>query len=223
MTPREVQWKLLRPHPPTNSITAVGLSTISAVLRGSLPRPSKLGHRLLTLTALCSWTWCLLLTQTPSARPSVSSVLCVEPARPPAGPGSTAVTPHLAVPSQDGICQLSVLGLWFLHMELQDILLLPQIGHHRSVQVFLHSDSRVPSWLLKIFAFFCNCIQVIQNSFQVLLCFSTRAHLVTIQVQMRSLVVTCKCAMVFLALNRDSCYHALLEGTGGHASYPNSP
>lgn len=161
MTPREVQWqwRMLRPHPPANSITAVGLSTISTVLRGSLPRPSKLGYRLLTLTALCSWTWCLLLIHIPSARSSVPSVVCVEPARPPAEPGSTAVTPHLAVPSQDGICQLSVLGLWFLHTELQDILLLQQIGHHGSVQVFLHSDSRVPSWFLKIFAFFHNCIQ----------------------------------------------------------------
>lgn len=127
----------------------MGLGTISVVVRGSLPIPNKLGHRPSTLTALCSWIWHLLLTQTPSARLPVPSVLYAQPARPPARPGSTAATPHLSVPSQDGICQLPVLGLLFMHMEPQDIPLLQEIGHHGSIQVFLHSAIRVPSWLLR--------------------------------------------------------------------------
>lgn len=129
-----------------------------------MPRPSKLGHRPSTLTALCSWIWHLLLTQTLSARPPVPSVLYAQPARPPARPGSTAATPHLSVPSQDGICQLPVIGLLFMHMEPQGTLLLQEIGHCGSVQVFLHSPTRVPSWLLKIFASLHNCVQGIQNS-----------------------------------------------------------
>lgn len=114
-----------------------------------MPRPSKLGHRPSTLTALCSWIWHLLLTQTLSARPPVPSVLYAQPARPPARPGSTAATPHLSVPSQDGICQLPVIGLLFMHMEPQGTLLLQEIGHRGSVQAFLHSPTRVPSWLLR--------------------------------------------------------------------------
>lgn len=114
------QWRLLRPHPLANSITSMGLGTISTILRGSsLPWPSMLGHRPSTLTALCSWAWRLLLKQIPSAWPPATSALLVGPARSPARPGSTAVTPHLSMPSQDGICQLPVLSLLFLHTEPQ--------------------------------------------------------------------------------------------------------
>lgn len=83
----------------------------------------------LTLTALLSGAWRPLLTQSPSARLPAPPVLCVEPARLPSGPGSTAATPHLSVPSQDSVCQLPILGLLFLHTELLSLPLLQEIEH----------------------------------------------------------------------------------------------
>lgn len=47
--------------------------------RGSSPRPSMLGQRPSTLTALCSWAAGLFLIQVPSAGSPAPSVLCGEP------------------------------------------------------------------------------------------------------------------------------------------------
>lgn len=107
----------------------MGLGTIPAVLRDNLPQASMLGHRALDLDCPPLWGLAFLLTQSPSARLPAPPVLCVEPARLPAGPGSTAATPHLAAPSQDSVCQLPILGLLFLPTELLSLPLLQEIEH----------------------------------------------------------------------------------------------
>lgn len=98
----ETEWQRgwLRPPPPANSITALGLGTTLAALRGSVPRLSVLGHVPLTLTASAPGPSCLLLTQLP--RHSHQLLLF-----------SARSLPGLAPQLQ--LHHLPVLGLLFLH------------------------------------------------------------------------------------------------------------